>query len=117
MARTAIATTAQGDAGIDITTMPAANVDGHAIEGGGSTQLAVRNASGVSVNVTFQSAATLDGLAVADLVVAVPAGATKLCKRLSPAVYDRPSGAVDAGKVYVDFSAVTSVTCLPVEAG
>ncbi len=117
MARTALATTAQADTGIDITTMSAANVDGHSLEGGGNTQLAVRNGSGAPINVTFQTAATVEGLAVADLVVPVAAGATVICKRLSPRVYDRPSGAVDAGRVYVDFSAVTSVTCKALEAG
>jgi hypothetical protein len=117
MARTNLATTAQANAGIDITTMPAANVDGHSLEGGGDTQLVVRNASGAPITVTFQSAATVDGLAVADLPVTVAAGVTRICKRLPPAVYDRPSGAVDAGRVYVDFSSVTSVTCLAVEAG
>lgn len=110
MARTALATQPIADEGT-VVAMTAANVDGHTIDGGGDVILKVLNGSGGSINVTVQTAATEDGLAVAEQVVAVAAGATKYIGRFRPATYDRPSGAADAGKIYVDFSAVTSVTC------
>jgi hypothetical protein len=109
MARTALATQDVADEGVVITAT-AANVDGHTLDGGGDVILKVINGSGGSINVTVQTAETVDGLAVADQVVAVAAGATKYIGRFRPSVYDRPTGATDAGKVYVDFSAVTSVT-------
>jgi hypothetical protein len=109
MARTALATQQVADEGTVIT-MTAANVDGHILDGGGDVLLKVTNGSGVSVNVTVQTPGTVDGLAVAEQIVAVAAGATKYIGRFQPSTYDRPVGAADEGKVYVDFSAVTSVT-------
>lgn len=113
MARTALATTQAVDTGV-VRTLAAANVDGHTIDGGGSVLLEVANASGGSINVTIQTAATVGSLAVADQVVAVAAGATKIIGPFKPSIYDRPVGAADEGKVYVDFSAVASVTCIAV---
>lgn len=109
MARTALATQPVVDEGT-VVAMTAANADGHSLDGGGDVILKVTNGSGGSINVTVESAATEDGLAVADQVVAVAAGATKYIGRFRPTTYDRPTGAADAGKVYVGFSAVTSVT-------
>ena len=110
MARTALASQTIVDEGLTMT-LSAANADGHYIDGGGDVFLVVLNGSGGSINVTVQTAATVSGLAVTDQVVAVAAGATKLIGPFPPATYDRASGASDAGKVYVDFSAVTTVTC------
>lgn len=114
MARTALASHALVDEGVAVT-MTAANVDGHSIAGGGDVILLVENGSAGSINVTIQTAATTDGLAVADQVVAVAAGALKAIGPFKPTTYDRASGAADAGKVYVDFSAVTTVTCAALE--
>jgi hypothetical protein len=109
MARTALATQPVADEGTVIA-MTAANVDGHVIDGGGDVILKVTNGGGGSINVTVQTAATQNGLAVAEQVVAVAAGATKYIGRFDPSTYDRPSGAADPGDVYVDFSGVTTVT-------
>lgn len=74
------------------------------------TFLAVANASGGSINVTIaaqKTAVTLGGygsLTVADKVVAVPAGSTKLIGPF-PDAYRAPGGVVS-----VAYSAVTSVT-------
>lgn len=70
----------------------------------GRTFLIVANASGSSVNVTITTPGTVDGNAIADLVVAVAAGATKYIGVLNPAVY------ASAGIATVTFSATTSVT-------
>lgn len=110
MARTALTTIQAVDTGV-VKALAAANALGHSIDGGGSVLLEVANASGGSINVTVQTAATVNGLAVADQVVAVAAATTKIIGPFRPAIYDRASGDTDAGKVYVDFSAVTSVTC------
>lgn len=92
-------------------TLTAANVDGHSIPGGGGHILLVNNGGAGSINVTVQTPATVDGLAVAEQVVAVAAGQMRAIGPFRPTTYDRPVGAVDAGLVYVDFSGVTSVTC------
>ena len=85
-------------------------MDGHSIPGDGDTVLHIKNGSGSSINVTIQTGGTFEGEAVADKVVAIAAGAEKLIGRFRPALYNQPAGA-DGGKVLVDFSAVTTVTC------
>lgn len=89
----------------------AANVLGHMIPGDGGVIIQVKNTSGSPINVTVQTGGTLLGEPVTDKVIAVPATTgDKLIGPFPPALYNQPSGA-DAGKVYIDFSAVTSVTC------
>lgn len=88
----------------------AANVDGHHIDGDGQTVLYVKNGGASSINVTAQTPQQEAGLDVAELVVAVPAGGERIIGRFPAATFNRPTGAADAGKVYVDFSGVTSVT-------
>jgi hypothetical protein len=77
------------------------------------TYLFVDNGSGGSINVTVQTPGVEGpgvGLAVADNVVAVPAGKFAVIY-LDPSLYQRPrSAGSDIGKVYVDYSAVASVT-------
>ena len=114
MARTALTPVQMVDEGV-VAAFSAANVDGHSIPGGGDVRLLVTNASGGSINVTIQTAATEDGLAVAEQVVAVGAGVTKAIGPFRSATYDRASGDTDPGLVYVDFSAVTSITVLALE--
>jgi hypothetical protein len=72
--------------------------------------LHVKNGSAASINVTLQTPVQVGALAVAENVVAVPAGAERMVGRLRPGVYNRASGSVDPGTVYVDFSDVTTVT-------
>ena len=87
----------------------AANVDGHSVSNRGSQFVHVKNGGAASINVTFVTPVTVGGRAVADDVVAIAAGAEKLIGPLAEAVFNQQSG-TDVGKVYVDFSAVTSVT-------
>lgn len=114
MARTALVPAVAADEGVTLA-FTAAPVDGHSIPGGGSVRLLVDNGSGSSINVTIQTPATQGGLAVADQVVPVAAGAIKAIGPFDSRLYDRPSGAADAGRVYVDFSAVASVTVAALE--
>jgi hypothetical protein len=75
--------------------------------------LMVDNASGSSVTVTVVTPETVDGLAITDRAVAVAAGGIELIPltsthyRQSAASADVPS---DAGRAYVNYSAVASVT-------
>lgn len=109
MARTALTTQDLDADGLDLS-LTAANADGHTLDGGGNVVLVVNNGSGADVDVTFQTSYSSGGLDLADRVVTVPAGDTIYCPRLAPRLFDRATGATDAGKVYVDFEAVTTVT-------
>ena len=108
MARTALASQTADADGLTVA-FTGANVDGHSIDGGGVTLL-VDNASAATVNVTVQTPATQDGLDIAEQVVTCAVGAVTAIAGLASRTYNRPSGATDPGKVYVDFSAVASVT-------
>lgn len=88
----------------------AANVDGHSIANSGKEILVVKNGGGTSINVTVQTAALVSGLAVADQVVSVPAGGERMIGRLSTSAFNRAASDTDPNTVYVDFSAITSVT-------
>jgi hypothetical protein len=83
-------------------------VDGDIIDAG-RVALWVDNASAGSVSVTVQATASQDGLDLQNLVVAVPAGERRLIGPFPQRTFGRSTGA-DAGRVYVDYSAVTSVT-------
>ena len=87
--------------------LSAANADGHSVVNDGKTWIEVANASGGSINVTVQTAGTVDGRAVADDVIAIANGATKLIGPWPTHLYNQST----ADGVYVDFSAVSSVTC------
>lgn len=68
----------------------------------------VNNASGSSITVTLVTGATADDYAIADPTVAVPAGTIVAIGPFSQ-LFPQTSGA-DAGRVYLNYSAVTSVT-------
>jgi hypothetical protein len=109
MARTALATQDVTNEGLEAV-YTAANVDGHTCDGGDSVILHVINGDGADKTVTIQTPGTVGGLAIADRAVVVTAGEERFI-RLGPSrVFDRPAGGADPGEVYVDFSAVTSVT-------
>jgi len=57
-----------------------------------------------SQNVTIETPGVVDGLAVADLVVAVPAGATRLIGPFPTSIYNQ----VD-GSLFVDVSVSTTI--------
>lgn len=75
----------------------------------GDVHLWVHNGSGGSINVTVQSTATVEGLAVANLVVAVAAGQDALVGPLPKNAFGRKTGD-DKARAYVDYSSQTSVT-------
>ena len=109
MARTALTVTEITRAGI-AGSLSAANVDGHSVVNDGRTFLEVVNGGGSPITVTVQTAATINGLAIADVSVSVTNGQRRLIGPFPKGTFNITSGA-DTGTVYVDFSAVTSVTC------
>lgn len=108
MARQALAVQTIVEGGLNMA-MTAAHADGHKFPNKGKEKIRVLNGSGGSINVTIATGKTVQGLAVADKVVAVPAGETRFIGPFNSDLYNQPSGA-DAGQVFVDFSAQASVT-------
>lgn len=109
MARTLLTSQTPTVAGAAITP-EAANVDGNAVDLTGDKLLYVNNGSGSSINVTIESTRTEDGLAMPNRVVAVAAGAWRLIR------LTRVSRRRDNGQVYVNYSAVTTVSVAAISA-
>lgn len=107
MPRTTPATQAATVVGLNPVAFTAPDALGDTCDPGGI--LLVDNGSGASINVTVQTPGDVEGLAVAENIVAVAAGAMAAI-HLDERTYQRPAGSADAGKVYVDYSAVASVT-------
>ena len=104
MARTAIVPQTMAPTGFVPSFAPANAVGGASIPGDGKTVIHVKNASASPINVTIQTPVQVDGLAVEERVVAVANGAEKIIGPFN-ANYNQADGTV-----YVDYSAVTSVT-------
>ena len=98
--------------GIVPTAFTPAQVEGHYFANNGSTFLLVANGSGAPVDVTAISQLTVEGLAVADSVVEVGAGVTKLLGPFNPSIFNDENG-----NMTVTFEAVTSVTCSIISLG
>lgn len=107
MPRTEPATQAATALGLNPVSFTAPDALGDICEIGGI--LLVQNDSGGAITVTLQTPGDVEGLAVAENAVSVAAGAMAAV-RLDSRAYARPAGSADAGKAYVDYSAVGSVT-------
>lgn len=112
MARRNLATAQIVRTGLALAPLPV-TVDGDVIDAD-NTILIVENTGGAPATVTVESTATQDGLAVADQVVPVAAGATVLLGPWPTRTFAQPSGAAesggdDAGRVYVDYSTTTDL--------
>jgi len=110
MARTQI--TAQTIALAGITpAVTVGQVDGHFFANPASnarygTRFArVTNTGAVSRNITFQTGATVEGIAIEEITVAVPAGSVRLIGPFSPRTFNRPGDVADPATVYVDYDA------------
>lgn len=86
-------------------TYAAASAGGDKVVPGESTFLHVKNASVGSINCTIATPGTVDGLAIGDRIVAVPAGADRFIY-LPPALYRNSAD----GYADITWSATTSVT-------
>jgi len=87
-------------------TYTAANADGHVVDNQSDRRmfLHVKNGDSGSHTVTVATPNTVDGLAVTDLSVAVPAGEDRFIGPFPAPVYN------SSGQISVSFDAVTSVT-------
>lgn len=91
------------------TTPVVSHVDGHMFTNTGMEVVVLKNTTAGAVNVTFVTPRTVDGLAVPDRVVSVPAtNGEVLVGHFDPLTYNQPVGSADAGKVYVDFGTVAA---------
>lgn len=88
--------------------LTAAAGGGDSFANDGRTYLDVNNGSGGSITVTFVTQQTIDGLAVADLAVAVGAGVRTKVGPFPPSIYNDANG-----RVQVTYSGVTSLTVNP----
>lgn len=86
----------------------AADVGGDTFANTGREALLVRNGSGGSLNVTIATPGTVDGLALEERVVAVPAGATRLIGPFPPRIFN--VGGQPGANASVTYSGVTSLT-------
>jgi hypothetical protein len=82
----------------------AANVDGNFFDNTGKEMLAVRNASGGSINVTIQTSITVDSQTVADLVVACADAETTLIGPFPVGFYNDAEDEVN-----ITYSAATNI--------
>lgn len=106
MARTALVAQAIADTGLE-PVLTAANVAGHTMNPG--EILEVVNGAGADITVTLVTGGTYRGKDIADTAITVTAGERRLIRVGQADLYAQPAGA-DQGKVYVDFSSVTTVS-------
>lgn len=104
MARTALAVQDTSRSGLT-PAYTAANVDGHAVANTGREMLHVKTA-GTGCTVTLVTPGTVDGQAIADRAIVIGTSAERMIGPFPTGVYNQP-GTPD---LWVDFSAVTSVT-------
>lgn len=88
-------------------TLYTADGDGHKFSNNGSVWVKVKNDYTSTITATFVTPGTVDGLSIADLDIAVPAGSNRLVGPFPPSQYNNSSGS-DAGKVYLNWN--TAVT-------
>lgn len=109
MARTALAIDDVALTGLELSdVLVPAVADGHYFSNSGDPILVVKNAGASPVNVTVQTPYTRDGLALADLVVAVAAGETIFIGPFPSNTFDQVGAA--RGQVYVDLATATDMT-------
>ena len=103
MARTAITVGELTDAGITHAATTG-SVDGVKFPNFGDEIIQVTSTGATSRNLTIQTPVAHDDLAVAERIIAVPAGTTKYIGNLNPSRYARKTDP-DRGFAYVDFDA------------
>ena len=113
MAYTNLAVQGTSSAGLEPTYSAAVLTDGNMFRNTGKEILHVVNADASPTTVTLVTPATVAGLAIADQTIVIAAGEERMMGHLDPNVYNQ-SG-TDAGKVYVQYTNVTSVTVAVVQ--
>ena len=72
----------------------------HVVNGGGANPC----------DVTLVTPAQIKGLDIEDKTVSVPFGDERMIGTFEPGLYNQAAGATDAGKTYITYDQVTSVT-------
>lgn len=106
MARTAITPQQIARTGLASALATPDQANGNTFANDGQCFLYVKNAAGSPITVTIATPGTVDGLAIADLTVSVPATTgERMIGPFPPGIYNQSDGTV-----YVDWSSATSVT-------
>lgn len=95
MARTLITESSLALAGIEETQVAGDQSNGMYLVNSGEQVLHFINGSGGTINVTIVSGQTVQGLAIADIVVAVGAGEEYFVKPLPTSIFNNTLGQVD----------------------
>lgn len=106
--RTALTSTRITTSGVQ-DTLASANADGNKFYNNSRKFMEIANGYTATITATFETPVTWMGLAIADKIVAVPAGQTYFIGPFRADLYNR-SAMGDKGMVYVNYSGVTSVT-------
>mgnify|MGYP006292739519 CR=1 FL=1 len=104
MARQTLAVQDIGRSGLD-PSYSAADSEGHEFQNNGRVFVHVKNGDGSNHDVTIQTPNTVDGLAISDRTVTVPAGEERMIGSFPPGHYNQSDGNVN-----VDYSAITGMT-------
>ncbi len=91
--------------GLNPAYIPAVPADGHKFNNTGREFLHVKNGAVSPITVTIQTPGLVDGLAVAELTVAVPNAGERMIGPFPTNIYNQAGN-----MVYVDYSSETSVT-------
>ena len=83
-------------------------VDGLMISNDGRVHVHVINDNAAALTFTVQTPNTVDGLAIGERIVTIPAGEEREFV-FPPATYNRPMGSPSERMVFMDFSVFTSV--------
>lgn len=107
MARTALTVNQLDLDGVRVDDAGAANVDGHSIPNTGSDKviLYINNGGGAPITVTFETNHTVAGITLDPKTATITNGQDGLFAPFPKTPFNQSDGAI-----YVDFSAVTSVT-------
>jgi hypothetical protein len=87
---------------------------GSYIVNNGNVIIQVKNGSGDSINVTIASVADSDGRSRATDITAVAASKTATFGPFRPDLFNQ-TGAADLGHVFIDYSAVTTITVAAIQ--
>lgn len=113
MARTALTIQTISQTGLNPSYVAAnsAGNGGNMFTNSGDTFIHVKNGGGSSINVTVDVPGMVQGMALSDLTIAVPNAGERMIGPFDPGLCNQADGSV-----YIDFSAVTSVTVAAIKA-
>ena len=104
MARTSLTVQDIGLSGLT-PSYSSANADGNSFANDGDVFLHVKNGSGSDITLTIQTPAKVDGVDIEEVTVTVTAGSEEMVGAFPTTTFNQSGGVV-----YVDYSAVTTVT-------